>query len=65
MKGEWSSPARNISSPTRAQGGLKPLRPALLALLIRVQKKTRERAVFVVVASVRLPAVQLHVHLVP
>lgn len=35
-----------------------------LAPLIRVQQKARERAVLVVVASVRLAAVQLHIHLV-
>lgn len=62
-KREWSSPGSR--APPRAEGGLKPPHLALPAPLIRVQKKAREGAVLVVIASVRLSAVQLHIHLVP
>lgn len=56
--------AREQSAPT-GMGRPEATHLALPAPLIRVQKKAREGAVLVVIASVRLSAVQLHIHLVP
>lgn len=51
--------------PGQRPGGLQPPHLAPPAPLIWVQKKARERAVLVIIASVSLPAIQLHIHFVP
>lgn len=69
MSGSGAQVERPLpKTSTRARVGLEQpaATPARLAEpLVRVQQEARERAVLVVIASVRLPTIQLHIHLVP